>query len=134
MINLDLDDVERFASIISTIIDFRSSFMASHSRGVAACAGALSKPIGFSEPDCRLMRVAGYLHDLGKFAVTSEILEKPSPLARREKDAIVKHAYYTYRVLETVRGFDFINAWASFHHERPDGQGYPFRMKKDELD
>lgn len=132
-IHLDLDGLERFASIMSYIIDFRSPFTATHSRGVAACAWALSKFMGFQVRDSRLIRVAGYLHDLGKLAISPNVLEKPSALARSERDIILKHAFYTYRTLETVRGFDTINEWASFHHERPDGRGYPFRLGKDDL-
>ena len=48
------------------------------------------------------MRVAGYLHDLGKLAVPVEILDKPAKLSREEFNVIRSHTYYTYRILSPV--------------------------------
>lgn len=64
------------------------------------------------------MRVAGYLHDLGKLVVPKEILEKPSKLTEDEFNVIRSHTFHTYRILEPIGFFDIINVWASFHHER----------------
>lgn len=72
------------------------------------------------------MRLAGYLHDLGKLAVPAEILEKPGKLTREEFAVVRSHTYHTYRVLERIPGLETVNEWASFHHERLNGQGYPF--------
>jgi HD-GYP domain-containing protein (c-di-GMP phosphodiesterase class II) len=89
--------------------------------------------IGFSEIECRMMSVAGYLHDIGKLAVPSEILEKPARLSNEEFNIMKSHVYHSYRILEAVSGLDIINTWASFHHERMDGKGYPFHIKGGEL-
>lgn len=40
----------------------------------------------------------------------------------------------SYRILSRIRGFEKVNEWASYHHERLDGSGYPFRLKGDSLD
>jgi len=80
-----------------------------------------------------MMKVAGHLHDLGKLAVPAEILEKPAKLTEEEFDIIKSHTFYTYSILETISDLDVINAWASFHHERLDGKGYPFRHKGEDL-
>ncbi|OQA12619.1 MAG: Cyclic di-GMP phosphodiesterase response regulator RpfG [bacterium ADurb.Bin363] len=79
------------------------------------------------------MKVAGYLHDLGKLAVPTEILEKPGSLSYEDFSIVRSHTYYTYRTLENIAEFDIINNWASFHHERMDGRGYPFHLKKQDL-
>ena len=79
------------------------------------------------------MRLAGYLHDLGKLAVPSEILEKPDKLTAAEFAVIRSHTYYTYRVLEKISGLETVNEWASFHHERLNGDGYPFHRAGDTL-
>ncbi len=78
-IGLTSEDMVSFSRLFSRIIDFKSSFTATHSSGVSAVAVRLSRLLGFTEADCRLMQIAGYLHDLGKLAVPSEILEKPLP-------------------------------------------------------
>jgi HD-GYP domain-containing protein (c-di-GMP phosphodiesterase class II) len=79
------------------------------------------------------MLIAGYLHDLGKIAVPSEILEKPSKLDIEEFNVMRSHTYYTYRVLNKIKALQTITEWAAFHHERLDGTGYPFRLKGNEL-
>ena len=79
------------------------------------------------------MLVAGFLHDLGKVAVPNSILDKPGKLEPEEFDVIRAHTYYTYQILSTIGGFEDIVSWASFHHERLDGKGYPFHVSGDEL-
>jgi HD-GYP domain-containing protein (c-di-GMP phosphodiesterase class II) len=79
------------------------------------------------------MRIAGYMHDLGKLAVPAEILDKPARLNRGEYDVVRHHTFYTYRILEPIAPLRTINAWAAFHHERLDGSGYPFHLKGKDL-
>jgi len=79
------------------------------------------------------MRIAGYLHDLGKLAVPAEILESPSKLGEDDFRMIKHHSFYTCRILETINELDVINKWASFHHERLEGGGYPFHYGDKEL-
>ncbi|MBT8763650.1 HD domain-containing protein [Desulfohalobiaceae bacterium Ax17] len=121
------------SKLFSRIIDFRSRFTATHSSGVAASAEALARLAGFSKRECLMMRVAGYLHDLGKLAVPPEILEKPGKLTKEEFAIIRSHTFYTYRCLEPITELEIINSWASFHHERLDGKGYPFHHKGEDL-
>jgi HD-GYP domain-containing protein (c-di-GMP phosphodiesterase class II) len=122
-----------FANLFRRIIDFRSPFTATHSRGVAYSAEALSRLSGFSEQEGMLMRTAGYFHDLGKLAIPTEIIEKPGALTRQEGNVMRGHTFYTFRTLEAIEDFHTINAYASFHHERLDGSGYPFHLKGEEL-
>jgi HD-GYP domain-containing protein (c-di-GMP phosphodiesterase class II) len=123
---MDLDQLNDLAMLFAKIIDFRSSFTATHSSGVSASAVHVAKLCGFSERECRMMKIAGYLHDLGKLAVPREILEKPGSLTPEEFNIIRSHTFHTYRILETVEDFETINTWGAFHHERLNGKGYPF--------
>ena len=118
-----------FAKMVSQLIDFRNRFTASHSSGVAAVVKELSELIGFSDTACKMMEIAGYLHDLGKLAISNDILEKNGALNETEYNNIRKHTYYTYIILKRIRGLGHIATWAAHHHERPDGNGYPFRVK-----
>lgn len=130
---LDLDGMLGVAKLFAKVIDFRSSFTATHSWGVAAVAAGMASSVGFSEDECRLMEVAGYLHDVGKLAVPAEILEKPGQLTEEERSVIRAHSYYTYHVLEQMEGLEPLAQWAAFHHERLDGTGYPFHLTQREL-
>jgi len=126
---VDLETLLSFAKVIAQIIDFRSKFTATHSSGVAAVALEIATILGFSERECKEMEIAGYLHDLGKLAVSNDILEKNLTLDTGEFNSIRKHTYYTYFVLNKVRGLESIATWAAYHHERPDGNGYPFHVR-----
>jgi putative nucleotidyltransferase with HDIG domain len=125
-IQMDLDKLHELALFFSHIIDFRSKFTATHSAGVAASAESLAKLSHFCERECRMMKIAGLLHDLGKLAVPKEILEKTGALSPEEFAIIRSHTYHTYRILDTLENFDTINTWGAFHHERINGNGYPF--------
>lgn len=128
-VKLSLDETVELSDVFAHIIDFRSPFTTRHSASVAATAEKLAELAGFSENECKMMRIAGNLHDLGKLAIPAEILEKPSPLDPDEFDIIRSHTFYTYRLLRPIRGFETINQWASYHHERLTGNGYPFHIK-----
>jgi HD-GYP domain-containing protein (c-di-GMP phosphodiesterase class II) len=127
-ITLDIHGLLSFARLFARIIDFRSRHTATHSSGVAAVAGRIAELIGFSEREVRDLKIAGYLHDLGKLSVPQEILDKEEPLTEDEFNIIKRHAFYTYSLLDQIESMDRINTWASYHHERLDGSGYPFHL------
>jgi len=126
--------LSELSRLFGRIIDFRSSFTALHSNGVAAIAERIAQLHGFTQEECTLLRIAGNLHDLGKLSVPRELLEKRQGLTPADHNIIKTHSYYTYQVLSPLRGFDTIRNWAAFHHERPDGSGYPFHVKDDAFD
>jgi HD-GYP domain-containing protein (c-di-GMP phosphodiesterase class II) len=93
----------------------------------------LARRLYFEERECRLLRIAGHLHDMGKVSVPNAILEKEGKLSSPEFDVIRGHAYHTHQILGNIGGFEEITEWASFHHERMDGHGYPFHHKGEAL-
>lgn len=125
-VQLEADDVIDLAHVISQIIDFRSRFTARHSAGVAETATCLARLANFSENEQKMMRIAGYLHDIGKIAIRNDVLEKPGKLTDEEMTEMKSHTYYTARMLNAIPQFAVINQWAALHHERMDGKGYPF--------
>lgn len=108
------------------LIDFKSTFTATHSAGVSEAASVIARLFGFTEQEEEMMKVAVNLHGLGKLAVPNSILEKPGPLTKHEMAIMKYHTYWTYAVLKGVEGFHQVTEWAAFHHERLDGSGYPF--------
>lgn len=131
--DISLDEMVKLTEFMSRVVDFRSPFTAMHSAGVAATAAALAKRAGMSEDECRQIRIAGYLHDIGKLKIPNEILEKPGKLTDEEFHIMKEHAYFTWLILKDVKGFEQITAWAAFHHEKLNGTGYPFHLLQDEL-
>lgn len=129
-----LEQTADLTKLMSRIIDYRSSFTAMHSAGVATTAFELARLSGMSEEDCLKMEIAGNLHDLGKLVVPREILEKPGKLTPEEFNVIKEHTYYTRLILMGIDGFENIADWAAYHHEKLNGKGYPFHLSAEHLD
>ena len=131
---VSLEQTVKMTSIISRVIDYRSSFTAMHSAGVSASAAALARLAGMSEDECMMMTIAGHMHDVGKLKVPRAILEKPGKLTEEEFNIIKEHPYYTRLNMMGAEGFEKIADWAGFHHEKLNGKGYPFHFGAADLD
>ena len=130
---LAIEDLVNFSRLICRLIDFKSEFTASHSSGVAAVAVHLAKRVGFSKYERRLIEIAAYLHDLGKLAVPSEILENQGALTEEEWFVMRSHVYHTFQALEPFDMLKAVTSWGSLHQERLNGTGYPFGLVADDL-
>ncbi len=132
-LTLDEAVIEPIACMLSHLVDASSSWTALHSAGVTATAVALAQRLGFAPREENLLRVAGYLHDLGKLTIPSSILDNSGRLSADETFHMKQHVYHTFRILDSIGGMPQVAEWASFHHERLDGRGYPFRHKGRDL-
>lgn len=132
-VRLDMKTLLSVATVFCRLIDFRSRFTSTHSRGVAATAKVLGTYAGLPEKNRQMLEIAGYLHDLGKLAVPLELIEKPDQFGPNDFDVMRIHPYHTFRVLENIDELGEINFWASCHHERLNGTGYPFCYQGNDL-
>ncbi len=115
--------------VAMNLSEMRDPYTAGHERRVAEIAVAISAELGFDAQRQQGMRVAGYLHDIGKITIPAEILSKPGKLNDIEYTLIKGHAQASYDVLKNV---DFpwpVAQVALQHHERIDGSGYPQGLK-----
>ncbi len=131
--SLSFEEFLKISDLIRIIIDYRSRFTAIHTLGVANLAVKIAKIFKFSKYEIDLIRLAGYLHDIGKIVIPIEILEKNGPLTSDEWYVMKSHVYYSYRILEMVKEMKVLKYWAALHHERIDGTGYPFGLKGENL-
>lgn len=114
------------STVFARIIDYKSTFTSHHSLGIAQKAYRMAQYYNYDEEKCSCFYIAGALHDIGKLSIDNEILEKPGKLTPEEYKEMQKHVVMTYEILKTIKGFDEINKWASRHHEKLNGKGYPF--------
>ena len=126
--SLAIDEVAvgPIAEIFGRIVDCASRWTMVHTAGVTATAVAVAERLNFSARELHLMRAAANLHDLGKLTVPAQVLDKPGKLTPSEMAIVRGHPYHTFRILDTIGGMPQICEWAAFHHERLDGNGYPF--------
>lgn len=78
--------------------------------------------------------IGGILHDVGMIFIPTTILDKPDALSNFEYTMIKRHAQRGYECLRDMGGFSEISlAAVRFHHERYNGDGYPFNLKGDAI-
>jgi putative nucleotidyltransferase with HDIG domain len=122
------NEFKRCADIFARIIDAKSPYTEQHSRGVARLSRHLAGRLGLDAAVCEKIEVAGLLHDIGKLQIPDEIIEGSAALTAQEFNVMKSHSYGTRQVLKRLHAIDEISRWASYHHETPDGRGYPFHV------
>jgi len=126
-------EVTNLATLIARIIDFKSHYTCKHSLGVAKRAEAMAIHFNYDQEKTIRYYLAGALHDVGKLMIHNSILKKPGRLTDEEYLVMKNHAHYTYEILKNLKGMQDITTWASHHHEKLNGEGYPFGLTAKEL-
>ncbi|NCB41357.1 MAG: response regulator [Clostridia bacterium] len=118
---------------IAKILEHKDPYTAGHERRVGFLAFAISKKMQLSEQDQRRIFFAGYLHDIGKLLIASEILAKPGKLTQGEFCVIKEHVNSGYELVKNIELPWPITDIILQHHERMDGSGYPNGLKGEEI-
>jgi diguanylate cyclase (GGDEF)-like protein/putative nucleotidyltransferase with HDIG domain len=117
---------------LAEALDIRDKATARHSQTVGRYAELIASQLGLSPEVVERVRLAGLVHDIGKIAVSSVLLSKPDPLTGEEWKEVRRHAEIGARILANARLGD-IGEWVLAHHERPDGDGFPFGIASAEI-
>lgn len=118
--------------IIGCINQMRSAdeYTYTHSVNVSLLCMLIGKWMRLDYSKVRKLVHAGFLHDIGKARVPSELLSKPGALTKDEFEEIKKHTIYGFKLAEAIPDMDdAILKGILMHHEREDGSGYPFGIK-----
>lgn len=130
---VDEDFLDDIASAFSDVVDAKSPFTADHSSRVTLYTDMIAEELGLPLEHRRWLRRAALLHDLGKLAVSNQILDKPGRPDDTEWAAIRSHPVHSRAILERAEAFRDIAPIAGAHHERLDGGGYPDGLAADAL-
>ncbi|QTA38130.1 HD domain-containing protein [Thermosipho ferrireducens] len=130
--NLSANDCVNLSKIIAFIQEIRSPTTKDHVFLVSKVSQKLGEYI-LGKADGTLLKVSGYLHDLGKLKTPLKILHKRGTLTEVERILIQKHVFDTIDMLLNS-GMDNLAFLAGSHHEKLDGSGYPFGLDEEELD
>lgn len=129
---LTREEVIAYSKMLAYSIDFRSEATVKHTILVEAISYQIAKLCGLDEETLTTIKVAAALHDIGKIAIPVEILEKPGKLTDDEFEIIKSHAIIGYNILSDLM-IDDIRDISTLHHEKLDGNGYPFGLKEKEI-
>lgn len=125
--------MEQMVGALAATIERRDPYTAGHERRVANLAVRIAREMGIDDEQCRVIQLAGEVHDIGKIQVPAEILNKPGRLSAIEFELVKTHVSASRELLQ---GIDFPWALADIagqHHERLDGSGYPDGIKGDAI-
>ncbi len=131
---LTIWDMNSLGLFLARIVDAKSPFTYQHSQKVAELSRYLAGKLGLDEHDQEMLFIAGLVHDIGKLKTPDEILHKEGALSKQEYTRIKRHTIDTQLALHKVFPNAKIAEWASNHHERLDGSGYPYHKTAEELD
>jgi putative nucleotidyltransferase with HDIG domain len=122
-----------FATALVATLDARDEYSAGHSAAVAAYARDIAERMGLSVEEQQLAHLCGLVHDIGKVGLPPGLLEKPGPLTLEERSQMEAHAAIGERILRNVDTYAEIASVVRHHHERVDGEGYPDRLRREEI-
>lgn len=132
-LDVPVEILREIATFFAHITDYKSHFTWNHSMGIAEKAERFGEYHGYSREMCDKLFIAGALHDIGKLLIRNDILEKPGKLTPEEYQEITNHALGTWEMLHDIGGMEDIARWASLHHEKLNGSGYPFGFRAEDL-
>jgi len=123
-----------FIKAMSDIIEEVDVYTREHSQRVADYAVSLARAMKLSEKEVQSLEYAALVHDLGKIAwSTRGALTKKGELSEEERREMLGHPRTGANIMIRVRALHRASQIVRYHHERPDGKGYPLGLPGDEV-
>ncbi|MTI67839.1 MAG: HD domain-containing protein [Firmicutes bacterium] len=116
-----------------------------HLERMTAYAKVLLKDINMPADDKEDIILGMSFHDIGKVGIPDEVLLKPDKLTSQEYEIMKEHTVIGGEIIELIKKsvinteeellnrVQVIKDLVYYHHERPDGKGYPKGLKGDEI-
>jgi HD-GYP domain-containing protein (c-di-GMP phosphodiesterase class II) len=118
---------------LSRAIEARDPHSEGHSERVTRLAVVVAERLGWSDEEIETLQVGGALHDIGKVAVSRQVLCKPASLTPEEREEVEVHPSVGAALVERWPLASEAVPYVLCHHERWDGCGYPRGLAQDEI-
>ena len=119
--------------VLRYTVEAKDPYTRGHSDRVSAYSVLIGEKLGLSEEDTKTLRIGGLFHDIGKIGIPDSILLKEARLTDDEYSQIKNHPSIGAHILQNATIFKDIIPIVKHHHERYDGNGYPGRLKGEEI-
>lgn len=96
-----------------------------HSDRVSDLSVKLGEVLGLAKSELLELKTAALFHDIGKISIPDDIVNKPGKLTPEEFEIMKSHTEVGYEILRAADEYSQLAIYASSHHERYDGKGYP---------
>jgi putative nucleotidyltransferase with HDIG domain len=114
-----------FVQLIAKTLEAKDQYTAGHSQRVKEYSLLIADSMNLPKEDIELLEKACLLHDIGKLSIPEGVLNKKTPLTKKEWQYVLKHPVAGKELLNMVSDFQDIISIIYAHHERVDGKGYP---------
>jgi putative nucleotidyltransferase with HDIG domain len=118
---------------LAFMLEVRDPYTAGHQHRVAELSYAIAEEMGLPDDDTEGIRMAAFIHDIGKIAVPSDVLNKPGKLTDIEFSLLKSHSEVGYQVLQHLTTPYPVAETVLQHHERLNGSGYPNGLKGNQI-
>lgn len=125
--------MQSIISLLASVVEIRDPYTAGHQRRVGNLSATIAGKMNLSKNTIEFIRIIGYIHDIGKICIPTEILSKPGKISRLEMQMIRNHPFSGYEMISRVNLPEVIAETIYQHHERCDGSGYPRGMEISEI-
>jgi putative nucleotidyltransferase with HDIG domain len=122
-----------FLEVLAETIETKDRFMRGHARRVSVYAGLLADRLNLSARDQEQVRIAAFLHDLGKVGVPTDLLLRPGALEAAERVIVEEHPVIGARLVKPLDIPTPVSLAIRHHHEWWDGSGYPDGLAGEEI-
>ena len=120
-------------AVLATTLEADEPYTHGHSYRVAQYGVTMGRALGMSPGELETLEYGGLLHDIGKIAITNDIICKPGRLTEHEFGVLAEHPAIGARIVEQIKFLPETIDLVRHHHERVDGKGYPDGLKGDEI-
>jgi diguanylate cyclase (GGDEF)-like protein/putative nucleotidyltransferase with HDIG domain len=125
--------LQRTIEGLALAIDAKDHTTHQHLHRVRTYAVEIALELGLTEQEMEAIRVATLLHDIGKLAVPDHIINKPGRLSPEEFEKMKIHPTVGADILDKI-AFNYpVASIVRAHHEKWNGQGYPYGLKGEEI-
>lgn len=113
---------------LSMCIEMRDPLAAGHTMRLSRYAAAIAEALCWRRERTEELEIGAHLHDIGKVCVTEYVLNKAGRLTSQEMRQIRRHTRFGASMLAKIDFLRPVIPYVLYHHERYDGNGYPFRL------
>ena len=121
----ELENAEQVIFSLAKAVEAKDKYTEGHCNRLANLAESMGKFLDLPEGDIVVLRRGGILHDIGKIAISDQILLKPGPLISEEFEIIKKHPIIGEEICKPLKTLRPVLPVIRYHHERFNGTGYP---------
>lgn len=117
----------------SRVLDVQDHFSAERPNQIAEIATRIAETVKLSPEEIEMIRLASYVHDVGKIGVPETILDTGGRLTDEDYEAVKRHALISQEILEAGGFHEELCECVGAHHERWDGRGYPQKLRGESI-